>query len=840
MKSSNSEKWLALFLTFSLWSACYAQKAENESLRRILDQVEERFSVRFSYMDQTIDSLQIKLPENDLNLEQMLDYLEGQVAIEFIKLDENFISIRVRSATVKICGYLLDREDGSPVADALVFNQITSTTSNSNGYFELLNASIPLTITVSHISYENQILSLEAALRECPKIFLNPAIERLEEVIIKDYITRGIDKRINGQTEVDVQHTNILPGLTEPDIFFTLQNLPGIRSINETVTDINIRGGSNDQNLILWDGLRLYQTGHFFGLISAINPHIIEKTTLIKNGTPAPLGEGVSGTIMVETRDKGTNGNEVRAHAGSNLINSDLLLDIPTNKLHLLIASRQSIGRSFNTPTYDQYFDRAFRFSDVINDPNSQVINSDEKFSFYDFSLNINYEPTSTTSLKGGFLVLDNGITYEESDLISNQVESKVSNLDQGTLAGYISYNRRWSDRFKTKLYSSIMNYKQESVNFDVLTGQEHILDNEVTETTIRAEGSYYLNEAWDIKGGFQLIETGIRNFRNINLPAFRSLSKEVLRTTSIYAEGKTYLQTHTNLTLGIRTSYFDQLSKYRIEPRLAMVTKLGGPFSVEVLAETKSQTTVQVVDFQTDFLGVENRKWELVNEQNIPLLTSGQVSVGFNYKKEQLLISIEGFLKEVDGIVTASQGFLNQFQFERTSGSYISRGVELLINPSFGPLDSWITYSYLNSDYNFSDLIPPEFRNNFDISHALSLGVTYQLKNLELSSGVNYRSGVPFTRPIGIDANDDEILFGLPNAVTLDSYFRMDFSAKYAFSLSDNWSGSCGLAIWNLTNRNNTINTLTSITEEGELSQVNQKALGITPNLSVRLSYKF
>ncbi|MDN3670798.1 TonB-dependent receptor [Echinicola jeungdonensis] len=384
------------------------------------------------------------------------------------------------------------------------------------------------------------------------------------------------------------------------------------------------------------------------------------------------------------------------------------------------------------------------------------------------------------------------------------------------------------------------MNYKQESVNFDVLTGQEHILDNEVLETAIRAEGSYFLNDTWDVEAGVQLVETGIRNFRGINLPAFRSLSKEVLRTTSLYVEGNAHLQTYTTIAAGIRANYFDKLNKYRIEPRLTILKKLGGPFSLEVLVETKSQTTVQVVDFQTDFLGVENRKWELVNGENIPLLTSRQASVGVNYQKKSLLVSLEGFIKGVDGVVTASQGFLNQFQFERTFGSYVSHGIELLVNPSFGDLDSWLTYSFLNSDYTFSDLVPQEFRNNFDISHALSVGLTYQLNNLELSSGVNYRSGVPFTEPQGIDKTNDEIVYDFPNAMTLDNYFRMDFSAKYRFDISDKWSGNCGIAVWNLTNRENIINTLSSITEDGELSQVNQKALGITPNVSVRISYKF
>jgi len=837
VSSNNLQKWLLLLFAFLLLAEGNAQRVNKIPLREVLDQLEVQFSVRFSYMDQTIDSIEVQPPAANLDLPQTLNYLVGQLAIVFIKLDEKFISIKGRKIAEKICGYLFNIDDGSPVADVHIFNQNTSTTSDSSGYFELTTAVLTTSLQTSHVSYQPQLLRFNKPLAGCATFYLVPSITPLEEVIIKNYITRGIDKKENGAIVVNAQNTNMLPGMVEPDIFFTLQNFPGIQSVKETVTDINIRGGSNDQNLILWDGLRLYQTGHFFGLISAINPHTIQKATLTKNGTAARLGEGVSGTIDVQTKEQRTN--TIMAQAGSNLLNTDLLVEIPTPKLHLLIASRQSIGGLLRTPTYNQYFERAFRFSDVINDPNAQVINSDERFSFFDFSFNAHYKPTSKATIKAGVLVLDNGIRYEESDLISNRVEAKVSNLDQGTTAGYLRYDQRWSNRFKTKLYASVMDYKQASVNFDVLTGQEHILDNEVLETDFKAEGAYYLNNTWDLEAGLQLVETGILNFRDINVPAFRSLSKEVLRTTSLYAQGNVHIQEHTTIAAGVRINHFDKLARYRVEPRLAVVSKLGGPFSVEVLAETKSQTAVQVVDFQTDFLGVENRKWELVNGATIPLLTSSQASVGLNYQKKSWLVSFEGFVKQVDGVVTASQGFLNQFEFERTAGSYVARGVELLVNPRFGNLNSWLTYSFLNSDYTFADLVPPEFRNNFDIAHTVSVGLTYQLNSLELSAGVNYRSGVPFTEPQGVNSNNNEILFGFPNALSLDAYLRVDFSAKYKFQLSNRWSGNCGIAIWNLTNRANIINNLTSVTAQGGLAQINQKALGITPNASVRLLYK-
>ncbi len=133
--------------------------------------------------------------------------------------------------------------------------------------------------------------------------------------------------------------------------------LPGIQSANETVSDINIRGGTNDQNMILWDGIKMYQTGHFFGLISAFNPQITNSAQVIKNGTSVDYSDGVSGTILMKT-DRKLN-ESFSTSLGLNFINADFFTDIPTShNSSLQIAGRKAISNLFNTPTYTSYFNR--------------------------------------------------------------------------------------------------------------------------------------------------------------------------------------------------------------------------------------------------------------------------------------------------------------------------------------------------------------------------------------------------------------------------------------------------------------------------------------------------
>lgn len=95
--------------------------------------------------------------------------------------------------------------------------------------------------------------------------FSNIITQKLEEIVINNYLTKGILKKSDGKVVIETEKFGILPGLIEPDILQTIQALPGIISVDETVSNINVRGGSHDENLILWDGIKMYQSGHFLG-----------------------------------------------------------------------------------------------------------------------------------------------------------------------------------------------------------------------------------------------------------------------------------------------------------------------------------------------------------------------------------------------------------------------------------------------------------------------------------------------------------------------------------------------------------------------------------------------
>lgn len=263
-----------------------------------------------------------------------------------------------------------------------------------------------------------------------------------------------------------------------------------------------------------------------------------------------------------------------------------------------------------------------------------------------------------------------------------------------------------------------------------------------------------------------------------------------------------------------------------------------------EVLGEFKSQTTNQIIDLEQNFLGIEKRRWILSNDSTLPVTKSKQGSVGINYEKNNFYVGVEAFYKNVDGISTSTQGFQNPYQFSGEIGSYDVKGVELLINKKGENYSTWLSYAYNKNDYTFDSIVPQSFPNNLDIRHTVTFASTYTYKDLKLSIGLNYRTGKPFTEPVEGDEGLDQdffpprINYQSPNSSRLPEYFRADASAIYNFQLSRSIRANAGLSILNFTNRKNTLNKYYRVNADDEIETVENVSLGITPNVSFRVSF--
>ncbi|MDY0781541.1 TonB-dependent receptor domain-containing protein [Tenacibaculum sp. IB213877] len=660
-----------------------------------------------------------------------------------------------------------------------------------------------------------------------------PTVEKfkfhqLEEVVVNNYLTSGIHKNNNGSITLKPEQFGILPGLTEPDVLHSIQALPGIVSVDETVSNINVRGGTHDQNLILYDGIRMYQSGHFFGLISAFNPRLTKEVSIIKNGSSAKYGESISGIVDMKMDDEI---NEEEYGLGVNLINIDGYAIIPFNeKTAIQIAARRSITDAINTPTYDQYFKRIFQDSDLTN-ANDASISKNESFYFYDTSLKFLYDLTEKDNIRINFLNVYNKLNYEEESTVNSETEASESQLKQQNLALGITYNRTWNEDFTTSAQAYFTKYDLDATNYDILNNQRLIQENKVIEGGFKLDANYNFSPTFSLNSGINFSEVGISNFEDVNNPVFQSYIKYVLHTIAAYSEG-TYESENKNtlIKLGLRHNYFRKFDKHLLEPRLHISQLVFNHFRVDVSAELKSQSSSQIIDLQNDFLGIEKRRWVLANNTTIPIQQSKQASIGFRYHKNKLLMSLETYAKKVDGITTRSQGFQNQYQFVNDIGNYEIYGIDMLINKRFNNFSTWLSYSFSENNYTFNNLNSGnKFPNNFDITHRISFAGTYQWKGLKTALGLNWRSGKPYTKPDSVDG--DVITYQEPNSSRLDDYLRLDFSSTYQFNLGKH-QGKVGLSLWNVLDNKNVLNAYFTA-EDDMISTVENYSLGITPNLS-------
>ncbi len=851
LRSSHFGLFIGFLLLLNFHS--YAQEKQDAPVALIpyIKTLEDKFDIKFSYINEDLEGFSITIPQNLVALDDILQHIQTQLQIKTEKLNDRYYTL-TKSTLVTVCAKVLDNFAENTISGATieVFETEIAITTAGDGSFSLRDIPRNATLKIRYLGYNTKYIAVESLLKDggCPKILLAQHYEQLKEVIVYQFLTTGIIKESDASITLNTADFGILPGLIEPDILQTVQALPGIKSIDETVSDINVRGGTNDQNLILWNGIKMYQSGHFFGLISAFNPYLTDKITVIKNGTPAVFGDGVSSVIQMETNNELST--DLTGGAGFNFISGDVYGQIPiTEKLGLQFSARRSTTDFLNTPTYNKFFDRAFQDSEVTNQNNIAVdddIVRDENFFFYDFTGKLLYDVNDQHKFRLNFISITNSLDYTETNLTDLETTNSILNQTNLSFGGQLQ--SQWTDRLSSNVNVYYSRYNLDAQNLFGNQIQLLLQNNQVIENAVKLNTDYSLNENLNWNNGYQYIETGITNTTILTRPPFDSEIKGVIRIHAPHTEiGYSTDGNKFRGKAGVRLNYIENLgtfSEFLIEPRLNLSFRLANHLRGEVLGEFKSQTTNQIIDLEQNFLGIEKRRWILSDDSTLPITKSKQGSIGINYDKNSFYVGVEGFFKKVDGISTSTQGFQNQNQFNGEIGSYDVKGMEFLINQKGNNYSAWLSYTYNKNDYNFDAIDPNNFPNNLDIRHTLTLAGTYTYKDLKLSLGFNYRSGKPFTEPQEGDMALDTSVFparinyGSPNSSRLPEYLRVDASTIYKFDISPRIKANAGISLLNMTNRKNSLNKYYRVTEDNEIETVESISLGITPNFSFRVTF--
>jgi outer membrane cobalamin receptor len=657
----------------------------------------------------------------------------------------------------------------------------------------------------------------------------------LKEVIVDEFLAKGI-KKTDQNYILYPQKIASLPGVTDADILLSIQQLPGVKSPNETATGLHIRGGTSDQNLILMDGIRLYHPGHLFGMISGINPNMAQTVYYYNKATNPKFGERVSGIIDIQSTDKIAD--KIKVNAGLNALNADLYIQAPLykDKLGIQVSGRKSFTEWLQSPTFNQLENKVFQHTD-FND-----FDNDNRFQFYDYSAKLNYKPNEKAEISLSALVIKNDLDYRtviKTDSISNQ---KMTIQNYGFSLNWV---QKFSSRFtqKTLFFYSLY-------SFDYLKRQEYQTDkfeafkklNHVVDSGMELHYDFTINEESLIAFGYELFGNDIShllNSYNQDVAIDLNLKHRYNVTHAGYAFLKQGLGSW-SFQPGLRYNFYSKMKATSWEPRMLIQNKLSESFIWQASYERRSQILSQVRENTANDLSLENYVWILSDNDKYPVQKANQYGTGIIYKHNQWLFDVEAYYKTISGITSFTLGFLSQNDTSIHHGKGFTKGIDVLLQKSAATWRAWMTYTYQDSQNKFEDLHDGNyFPSNSDIKHSFNVSFNKKWQNFLFNAGWFWHSGKPYS----IINNSGQITSY--NSEKLPDYHRLDVSASYQFTSKKEVAYKIGISVYNVYNHDDIISKeferkYSSITDFNtpRYTMQNFYTQRITPNIFLRISF--
>jgi outer membrane cobalamin receptor len=640
-------------------------------------------------------------------------------------------------------------------------------------------------------------------------IRLKPSIE-LKEVEIKD--KRADINVMNsklGSIQIPINTIKNLPSLTgEIDILKILQLLPGVKSGNEGSTGIYVRGGSPDQNLIILDGVPVYNVSHLFGYLSIFNSNAIQNVELIKGGFPARYGGRLSSVIDIQSKDgnnKKFSGNVVFGYVCPQITLEGPVL---SEKTSFLFSARRT------------YVDLIMRPITKSNNQSHGVDGSTGYF-FYDINAKINHRFNNNNRL---FFSIYNGIDEFDmdedrdwEDMMSGYKSHDYnrSNMNWGNTTASLRWNHLFSNRLFMNLTTTYTKYHfntlseqlNETFINQVLTERQRYkleYNSGIRDLGLRADFDYSLNANHQIKSGISVTN------HNFN-PGVKSLSGSVITADTTmnvggdqiatyevdyYAEDEIKINSRLRLNAGLHASNLVVETKIyaSLQPRFQLNYKIKENWALKASFSTMTQYMHLLSN--TTF-GLPMDLWVPATAKIKPQ-QSWQAAMGISHSlRNNYELTIETYYKRMSDLIEYKEGasffqeFSNWDEKVAVNGKGDSYGIEVLLQKKEGKTTGWIGYTLSWSNRQFDELnFGKTYPYRFDKRHDLSIVVSHKLKkSIELSGVWVFSTGTAMTIPIAfyqqkpIDNgwyNPIVSEYSERNAVRMPVYHRLDLGINF------------------------------------------------------------
>jgi TonB-dependent Receptor Plug Domain len=659
--------------------------------------------------------------------------------------------------------------------------------------------------------------------------------EQLKEILVEGFLSKGINK-VDQNILLYPQKVEMLPGVTDADILLSLQQLPGVKSPNETSSGLYIRGGTSDQNLILWDGIRMYHPGHLFGMISGFNPNVAQTVVYQNKATNPKYGERIASVIDIKSSDKIEN--KLKVNAGINGLNADVFLQTPLvkNKLGFQVSGRKSYTEWWQSPTFNALAHKVFQ------NTNFKDFDESNRFQFEDYTAKLNFKPSVNTEISLAGIWIGNNLDFSTLTLNQKEKNQKLSIVNQGFS---LNWSQKYSSKFLHKVAFHYSSYQFEYIKNEIqsdTTFERFQKLNRITDSGIDCDFEWKTTDNLQIEFGYQLQGNDIsHSFSSKNQDLEIDLNQKQLFviSNSGFLNLK-YLISSWKLIGGIRNTTYSKLKTTLFEPRILLQKKISNSFTAQISFEKKNQIISQFRESISNDLSLENYIWIVSDNNQYPIQKAQQYTAGIIYKYQSWLVDVDTYYKTIDGITSLTFGFLNPTDAIPHQGKGFTKGVDILVQKSAPTWRAWITYTYQDSQNKFDDINENRyFPINANTRHAFNVSFYKKWKNYSMALGWFWHTGKPYSL---LNENNQINSF---NTGQLPSYHRMDISGMYHFHNQKSWSGKVGVSIYNAYNQKTIISKeyerqYTSIAEivNTNFKVQNYTSLGIMPNVFLRVSF--
>jgi len=711
-----------------------------------------------------------------------------------------------------ISGTIEDAETGEMLAGASVYDKnvlALGTMTNRYGFYSLTLPVSESEIIVSYIGYTFQYLKVKLAKDTVVNFKLSPSVN-LEEVEVLGEKSHS-EKTQMSEINVPIETIKLMPVLLgEVDILKSIQLLPGVKGGSEGSSGIYVRGGGQDQNLILLDGVPVYNVNHLFGFFSVFNADAIADVNLIKGGFPARYGGRLSSVLDISMKEG--NNKKYTGSASIGIISSKITLEGP------IIKDRTSFIVTYRRTYYDLLL-RPF----LLAYANSEDMgNFKAGYFFHDFNAKVNHKISDKDRIYlSAYSGLDKAYASTE-DTWNSGTQKMDFDLHWGNITSAV----RWNHIINSKLFvNSTATYSR--YKFFTGIGETSTFEDETSEFSTEYSSGI---QDWAAKVDFDYspaaahtVKFGANYTYHTFSPGVNALLikdesdgidtsfgyKNILASEFyVYAEDEIRLFEGMKLNIGGHFSGFDVDNSFyqSLQPRISARYLINSNLSVKA---AYTHMTQYIHMLTNTGIGLPTDLWLPVTD-NVKPLKSVQYAAGLAYSAKNIGdFSIEGYYKTMNNLIEYEEGasfFTNigvmfgeesGYAWENlieTNGEGWAYGAEFLYQKKFGKTRGWIGYTLSWANRRFENISFGEiFPYKYDRRHDISVVVTHKFSET-FNLGVTWVYGTGSAATLGLeeykslsdfvnydwDFNSSTVHIQHRNNYRMPAYHRLDVGLNF------------------------------------------------------------